>query len=179
MEIVLFIIIFAVLLIFILDKNAKSIDAKVTQDKLKFENPLLSIELVPQSSWYSNVRSNVSKEQWDLIRRESYQKANYLCEICGGKGSTHPVECHEVWEYNEDTKIQKLVRFISLCPNCHKVKHIGLHGVNENIPWNNWDSEMANRYVDNCFAIWSRRSRMAWTLDLDYLKNGIDIQKNM
>ena len=25
------------------------------EEKFKFENPLLSIELVPQSSWYSNV----------------------------------------------------------------------------------------------------------------------------
>lgn len=175
MAVVLLIILFAVLIIFVLDRNAKSVDAKVTQDRLKFENPLLSIELVPQSSWYSNVRSNVSKEQWDVIRRASYKKANYLCEICGGKGSSHPVECHEVLEYNENTRIQKLIRFISLCPNCHKVKHIGFHGVDENIPWlmkiNNWDSEIANKYVDNCFGIWSRRSKMSWKLDLSYLEN--------
>ena len=27
----------------------------------------LTIELVPSTAWYSNVRSNVSKEEWDKI----------------------------------------------------------------------------------------------------------------
>ena len=27
----------------------------------------LTIELVPQTAWYSNVRSNVSKAEWDVF----------------------------------------------------------------------------------------------------------------
>jgi hypothetical protein len=36
----------------------------------------LKIELVPTSSFYSNVRSNVSKKEWDIIRRRAYRNAN-------------------------------------------------------------------------------------------------------
>ena len=69
----------------------------------------LTIELVPQTSWYTNVRSNVSKEQWDVIRKKCYAQANNVCEICGDTGKNqgykHNVECHEIWEYNELTRV--------------------------------------------------------------------------
>ena len=88
----------------------------------------LHIELVPRTSWYSNVRSNVPPSQWDKLRRASYAAAGYKCEICGGKGHKHPVECHEEWDYviEDGERIQRLKKLISLCPNCHKVKHPGL-----------------------------------------------------
>lgn len=37
-----------------------------------------------------------------------------------------PVECHEVWDYDDDRKIQRLERRVALCPACHEVKHAGL-----------------------------------------------------
>jgi len=62
---------------------------------------LLTVELVPSSSWFSNVRSNVSKKTWDFLRKSTYKKANHRCEICGGRGDKWPVECHEVWDYDD------------------------------------------------------------------------------
>ena len=56
-------------------------------------SPRLTIELVPSTCWFSNVRSNISKQDWDRLRKETYKKANYRCEICGGVGRNHPVEC--------------------------------------------------------------------------------------
>ena len=85
----------------------------------------LTIEYVPVSTWGVNVRSLVPQETWDILRRACYKKANYVCEICGGKGDTHPVECHEIWEYNSITLTQKLIGLIALCPSCHRVKHLG------------------------------------------------------
>ncbi len=57
----------------------------------------LTIELVPSTSWYNNVRSIVTRAQWDKLRAIVYDKAWHLCEICEGVGPKHPVECHEVW----------------------------------------------------------------------------------
>lgn len=139
----------------------------------------LTIELVPEGCWFSNVRSNVSKQDWDILRKESYKKANYLCEICGGKGDAHPVECHEVWSYNDETQVQSLVRLISLCPNCHEVKHIGFAKVRGRLSEatahlmkvNNWDFEKANKYIDLSFRMWMARSLLDWTLDLSWLEN--------
>ena len=57
----------------------------------------LTIELVPKTAWYKNVRSEVSKDRWDELRKECYRNANYKCEVCGGTGPKWPVECHEIW----------------------------------------------------------------------------------
>ena len=83
----------------------------------------LHIELVPKSTWGKNVRSMLPKEQWDILRKWVYAAADYLCEICGGEGKKWPVECHERWQWEESTGIQKLVGFVALCPKCHGVKN--------------------------------------------------------
>src|SRR6266542_2374238 len=46
-----------------------------------------------------------------------------------GRGPEHPVECHEVWRYDDRTHVQMLVRMIALCPACHQVKHLGFANV--------------------------------------------------
>ena len=84
----------------------------------------LGINLIPKSSWYKNLRSEFSKKRWDVLRKECYKKANYICEACGGKGDKWPVECHEVWDFSK-IGIQKLIRLIALCPLCHKCQHPG------------------------------------------------------
>lgn len=68
----------------------------------RFGDARLTVELVPRTSWYSNVRSNVLPGVWDRLRRPVFGRARSRCEICGGRGPAHPVECHEVWEYDDD-----------------------------------------------------------------------------
>ena len=137
----------------------------------------LTIELVPSSSWNHNLRYVVRKEIWDRIRKECYGKANYKCEICDGVGESHPVEAHEEWEYNDETHIQKLVRIIALCPDCHKVKHIGLAGLNDGydeavkhfMKVNELSKAKAVKCVNEAFRVFDERSRYEWELDLSYL----------
>lgn len=135
----------------------------------------LTIELVPQTSWFSNLRSLLSSEDWDKIRKHCYKQANYKCEICDGVGPKHPVECHETWEYLEG--VQKLTGLISLCPSCHEVKHIGLAGIkgrrkeamNHFCKVNNCSMAEADKYVAEAFKIWENRSQQEWTLDVSLL----------
>ena len=139
----------------------------------------LTIELVPKTSWYTNVRSNISKEQWDKLRNECYTKAHYKCEVCGGKGHKWPVECHEVWEYDDVNHIQKLARLIALCPNCHTTKHPGLAAINgkhhivmsQLTKINNMTDKEAAIYLEKCFEIWRERSKHEWILDISFIKN--------
>tara|TARA_B100000497_G_C7504352_1_gene307683 strand:+ start:221 stop:670 length:450 start_codon:yes stop_codon:yes gene_type:complete len=147
----------------------------------------LSIELVPKSSWYSNVRSNVTKSEWDVIRKKSYKKANYKCEICGdvgtNQGYNHPVECHEIWNYNDKTKTQTLTGLVSLCPNCHKVKHPGLAQmkgelnivVNQLMKVNDMSIKEAMSYLTDSFDIWRERSKHDWKLDISYLEEYMQV----
>lgn len=141
----------------------------------------LTIELVPASSFYHNLRSLLKKSQWDILRKKAYQLANYKCEICGGIGKKHPVECHEKWEYDDITHIQKLAGLYALCPKCHQVKHFGLAALNNKfeatlkhfVKINQISLEDANLYIQNAFEVWDVRSRYEWTLDLSWLKGFI------
>lgn len=115
--------------------------------------PRLTIELVPQTAWYTNVRSNVTPADWELCKRFVRDRSNDRCEVCGSRGKRWPVECHEVWSYDIDivhrpplvaryveagdglptaetpvghpVRVQRLTGLIALCPSCHEVKHIG------------------------------------------------------
>jgi len=139
----------------------------------------LTSELVPKTAWYSNVRSNVPRSEWDIIRQRVYAAAGHICEVCGGVGKNHPVECHEVWDYNDKTNIQKLVRMIALCPACHSVKHLGraravgiYHLAMEQLmKVNGWNREEAIEYATGVFVEWKERSKHQWKINLDILKS--------
>jgi hypothetical protein len=142
----------------------------------------LTIELVPAGSWGHNLRSILTKKGWDLVRYKCYQAAGNVCEICAGVGPRHPVECHEIWEYDDTNKVQKLTGFLSLCPMCHRVKHIG-HAISVGLgpstvkhlaQVNGLTTTQAWDYVHERAAVWQERSRHNWTVDIsfvdDYLK---------
>lgn len=83
----------------------------------------LNFELVPDSCWYSNLRSILSPAQWDVVRREAYARAGGKCMICGSPARR--LEAHERWEYDEENCVQKLADVVAVCHGCHEVIHIG------------------------------------------------------
>lgn len=138
----------------------------------------LNIELIPATSFFTNVRSLVTQAEWDVIRKKCYKEAGYQCEICQGKGPKWPVECHEIWNYDEDTEIQKLKGLIALCPACHEVKHFGLaqvRGRHEQakkhlMKINECTETVAHGIIKHAFARWRQRNCIDWKLDTSYLK---------
>ena len=147
-------------------------------DRQYAEKPRLTIELVPQSCWFSNVRSEVSREEWDRLRKMTGGNAGNRCEVCGGRGPKWPVECHEIWDYDDDHHVQTLIGLTALCPACHEVKHIGLANIRGRGQFaarhlakvNGWTSQEAERYIAEQFAVWEQRSRFQWALDLKWLE---------
>lgn len=147
----------------------------------KSKEPKLTIELIPKTCHYSNVRTTVTKQEWNKIRFISYEKANNKCEICGdigkNQGYKHNVECHEIWEYDDTNHIQKLVGLISLCPICHQVKHIGRaiamgrHQLvyNQLMKVNKWTPKQVETYILKCFETQKERSKYQWKLDISIL----------
>jgi 5-methylcytosine-specific restriction endonuclease McrA len=143
----------------------------------------LTIELVPKTAWYTNVRSNVTKSEWDRLRNKSYALANNVCEICGDTGKNqgykHNVECHEIWHYDDTNKTQTLTGLISLCPYCHKCKHPGLAQINGElnivinhlIKVNNITKPDAEKLLNDAFNVWKERSKYKWILDISYIQN--------
>ena len=141
--------------------------------------PLLTIELVPQTSWFTNLRSELSGAEWDKIRRKCYRDAGHVCEVCGGVGPAHPVECHEIWHYDDSAKVQKLSGVVALCPACHEVKHIGLANMKGNLGRalahmarvNGWTVAEAEDAVDAAFDVWRGRSEHKWNIDIKWLES--------
>ena len=144
----------------------------------------LTIELVPSSSWFNNVRAVVTRAQWDSIRKRVYSAAYDTCQICGGVGKKHPVECQEIWNYDDNKLVQKLEGMIALCPSCHMVKHIGLAQLQDKgeqalkhlMKVNGLDRKRAEKYIADAFSTWAMRSGKSWKLDLSSLAEyGIDV----
>ena len=145
---------------------------------------ILRVELVPATSWGANLRSALPRSDWDRLRKKAYRLAGYKCEICGGKGPKHPVECHEVWEYDDERHVQRLERLIALCPACHEVKHFGraeTMGQSERafvhlMRVNGWTNGTAQGHLYQAFDKWRSRSFHQWKLDLSWLGGqGIEV----
>jgi len=144
-------------------------------------NYKLTIELVPSTSWFNNIRDMVSKSDWDTIKSMTFKRADYKCEICGGKGPKWPVECHEVWQYDDVKREQTLLRTIALCPDCHACKHIGFQMtrmpkrvprlLNHFCRVNGISNKEAEDYIVNCFEEHHRRSQQQWNVDVSWIKN--------
>ncbi|HZI17911.1 MAG TPA: HNH endonuclease [Pyrinomonadaceae bacterium] len=139
---------------------------------------MLTVELVPRTSWFKNVRSHVPAAEWERLKKLTFGRAGYRCEVCGGRGPRWPVECHEVFSYDDARRVQRLERLVALCPACHETKHIGLAGLRgRRAPAvahlarvNGWSIADAELYLEACFEQWHRRSCHEWQLDLSYLE---------
>ena len=144
----------------------------------------LEFEMVPDGCWYINLRSILSKKQWDYLKLDAKRRASCKCMICGKK--TDRLEAHEKWSYNEKTKTQKLEDIVAVCKDCHSVIHIGRTQLKG-------DEERAEKHymeVNNCsYAEYRRNLGKAnelhkrlnlvpeWKLDLTYLKRYIEEDK--
>lgn len=139
--------------------------------------PKLEIELVPQTCWYSNVRTNVSKREWEICKDYTKEQSGGKCQICGGRGRRWATEAHEIWDYDDERMIQMLVGLIALCPQCHEVKHIGRAEIVGNGPRalahlakvNGWTIPAAEQYLRWAGELWALRSQEQWTLDITFL----------
>jgi len=148
----------------------------------------LTIELVPSTSFYSNVRSILPQREWDRLRKESYKKANLKCEICGdtgkNQGYNHDLECHEIWDYKTDGT-QLLTGLISLCPKCHMVKHIGRTiaigkkkvAFEHIAKVNKMTKDEVENYVGWCFQEHNERSKIKWKLNVKILTEKFKVDK--
>lgn len=134
----------------------------------------------------NNVRTVLSEKQWKALRSQVADAAWNVCRICGGVGPAHPVECHEIWEYNDQTKVQRLAGMIALCPNCHMVKHFGFARItgkekeafNHFMKVNGLKKKEAEAEISKSFEVWRKRSLIDWELDLSELNQyGIDVSK--
>jgi hypothetical protein len=143
------------------------------------------MKLLPELSanWGVTIKPVYGVATWDKLRKESYAKAGYKCEICGesglNQGFRHPVECHEIWSWDMENAVQTLEGLVSLCPLCHRAKHFGLHGrgqaVERMVCVNGISKEEALDIIKAEGASHSVRSRVKW--NVDFTKVGLTFIK--
>jgi len=136
----------------------------------------LTIELVPKTSWYNNMRKVLPKTEWDKLRKQTYAEYGHKCGICDAEGR---LNCHEIWEYDDSNHRQRLLGFIALCNLCHHVKHIGLAGilaskgqldyekvVEHFVKVNRCGRRGFDKHRKKAFTQWAERSKHDWQVDL-------------
>ena len=82
----------------------------------------LEAELVPKPLWRKYLANMLSRDEWKRLRAQRIREKGESCEICGQKGRVH---LHEIWKYDDESYVQRLVGFQLLCDNCHSIKHFG------------------------------------------------------
>lgn len=136
----------------------------------------LVIELVPKTSWGKNIRAQITRRAWERERAEVIESQGNRCGLCGADGK---LRCHEIWDYDDSTLIQKLSGLIALCGICDLIKHLGRtsHLIGAGIVnpremeehfmrVNECDLETFKKHRDEAMAQWKRRSNHTWTIDL-------------
>lgn len=149
----------------------------------------LFIDLIPQTSWFSNIRSSIDGADWERLRRMLRRRAEERCELCGRgeyRAGRRWLEAHERFAYDPGTGVQALRRLVLLCSDCHEVTHFGLAHLNGRgetafahlraVTRMTVDDALA--HVEEAFALWKARSRQLWSLDLSPLtKAGITVAR--
>lgn len=86
----------------------------------------LTVEPVPKTLLANkNLRTSLLKSRWDKERKRIYAEYGYRCGICEVTPDDGRLECHEVFEYDDVVRVQKLSKLIALCSRCHSVKNWG------------------------------------------------------
>lgn len=141
----------------------------------KFGGKALFVDLIPRSCWFTNVRYCIAPEDWDALRRYIYLRAGYRCECCGIDGD---LEAHERWHYDEAKGVQKLMRLIALCRDCHESTHMGLAEIRGKAYFakrhlmrvTGKTEQEADVHIDQAFKEFEKRSQINWALDLSIIE---------
>jgi len=145
----------------------------------------LRIELVPAPVHGKSLASLLSPDKWKKIKKSVYSRAKYKCEICGssgrGQGYHWPVECHEIWFYDDEEHIQKLMDFVALCPRCHMVKHAGLASLRGTLlvakahfcKVNNCPPRIFDEHFLSEMLVYKERNKFKWTVDYSGLEGSL------
>lgn len=149
----------------------------------------LFVDLIPRSCWFTNVRTCVTQQDWERLRRPIFRRVGYTCEACGAtedRDLRRWLEAHERWHFDERTGVQSLRRLIALCSSCHLVTHFGYANVQGRTDEalahlrkvNGLTLAEALAHVHAAEDVWIARSARVWELDLSILTDvGITLRR--
>lgn len=135
----------------------------------------LEIDAVPKTSWGISLKRKMPRAAWDKLRKQVHERNGSKCQTCGSKEKLH---CHELWEFNDRSGVQRLVGLGTICNMCHHATHFGLATilaaqghldinavVAHFLKVNKCDSDTFEAHLAKARTTWERRSKRKWRLD--------------
>lgn len=146
------------------------------------------VDMIPATSWGASLANLLEQHSWKMLRREVFQRAGRVCEICGQADG--PIECHELWKFDDEKRDesgwhrQTLQKMMCLCHDCHEMFHPGLAQINAREKecadrrravnaWTKKDHDVATAQMMKKF---DQRSQKRWALDLSMLPQNVPLQ---
>lgn len=148
----------------------------------------LVIDFVPKTCWCKKIRYALVPEDFKRLEGLVINRTNRQCEACGVKDPNHEfrMEVQARWEYDvSDGKyMQRLVRLMAMCPDCHEVTHFGkacLDGRRDAAIVHlqkaaNMSAENAQAHADAAYTKLRELNEHEWELDLSlFTNNGLSL----
>ena len=148
--------------------------------------PAIRPDMIPSSSWGSNLCNLLTRESWNKIRQPVFRRTEGLCFVCGVRPDRP--ECHELWAYSRPPfcapiaafGVQRLIGLVGVCQQCHEIFHPGRANAEGKADQAMKRMMATNRWSDYEFAKWllgaqrisSLRSIGPWKLDLELVSGG-------
>ena len=139
--------------------------------------PVERICLTPRSCFITNSKYFVSAKDWQRINKFVISRAEGKCELCDVESSNLFVE--EVYEFDDESYIQKLIRYMTICKACSNLYSMvkGNPNVEHLMFVGSMLREDAEEYIKDRQDVRSTFSGYTWDLDLDILKSsGLELK---
>lgn len=138
----------------------------------------LKLHLIPGSAFCNNIRNDMG-DRWKELSRYVRNWYHRTCQYCGWQEQPYArqyTQLHEIWEWDEETRTQRLAGFECLCPTCHAVHHWGFSQISgkdmdallKHACWvNQCTEEEFKKHLVEAKKEWDRRSEIKWD-NVDY-----------
>lgn len=134
----------------------------------------LTVSLLPVAYKDASISRRVDPATWEKLRHRALAAAGNQCECCQ---SREVLKCTEVWDVRDATHLQTLKGLRILCNACYEATHIDraeelgreAQARQQLITVNDWTVAKLDAYLEKEWALWYKRSRQAWALDLKWL----------
>ncbi|WP_143016723.1 hypothetical protein [Paraburkholderia phenazinium] len=137
---------------------------------------------IPETSWGSSLSNLLTWPCWNRLRQSAFVATGHRCLLCG---AGEKLDCHEIWKYYEPSEhgqlhrgalcgVQRLVKLIPVCPDCHETFHLGLARIRGRLDITleriaalyRLSDDERDAYLAMVKEDWYRRNEFSWALDV-------------
>lgn len=155
----------------------------------------IQIEVIPTSCIGHNLHSfSILKHgKWEEISQNVRER--HICQCCNKPFKSSELHAHEVWFFDMETHVQRLVMIASVCEKCHATIHYNFLLSNSKVrsreafiskahymEVNNCEEEDFERDLNKVLAIYRKLNQISekWSMDISYiLKENLAIYEDI